>query len=76
MASTPTRYARGGNLTNIPKAADVPQVDLTKVLGVDTSNPFLREVRIQQGLLTKETLPTVLLEKTPPDVTKIPGAQK
>lgn len=76
MASTPTRYARGGDLSKVPKATDVPAADLSKILGVDSSNPFLRQLRIQQGLLKATDLQPELVEKTPPDITKIPGARK
>jgi len=54
------RYARGGDLTKIPKAADTPPADLFKILNVDTSNPYLRAIRIQRGFLRLEDLPLEL----------------
>lgn len=55
-----SRYAKGCKLSEIPKATEVPAVDLTKILAVDSSNPFIRALRIQQGFLKAETLPTDL----------------
>jgi hypothetical protein len=52
-----SRYAKGCTLSAIPKATDVPAVDLTKILAIDSSNPFIRALRIQQGFLKAETLP-------------------
>jgi hypothetical protein len=55
-----SRYAKGGDLSKVTKAADVPAIDLKRVLAVDTSNPFLRALRIQQGFLNAEMLPADL----------------
>jgi hypothetical protein len=55
-----SRYAKGCKLSEIPKAAEVPAVDLTKILAIDSSNPFIRALRIQQGFLKAETLPPAL----------------
>ncbi len=55
-----TRYPRGCDLSQVPKAADIAKVDLSTILGVDSSNPMLRQLRIQQGFLKAETLPTEL----------------
>ena len=54
------KYARGCDLSRVPKAADVPAIDLKTILAVDTSNPFLRTLRIQQGFLTTAALPADL----------------
>lgn len=46
-----TLYSRGGDLSNVPLAASTTPADLERILAVDTSNPFLHQLRIQQGLL-------------------------
>jgi hypothetical protein len=56
----PNKYSRGCDLSRVPKAADVPAADLKTLLAVDSSNPFLRTLRIQQGLLKAEALPVDL----------------
>jgi hypothetical protein len=56
----PTKYPRGCDLSRVPKAADIPAIDLKTILAVDTSNSFLRTLRVQQGLLQIETLPVDL----------------
>jgi hypothetical protein len=60
-----TRYARGCDLSKVPKAVEVPKLDIAAVLGVDTSNPMLRALRIQQGLIKVETLPADLRSVVP-----------
>lgn len=45
------RYSRGGNLEHVPVASETPPANLEQILALDTSNPFLRQLRIQQGLL-------------------------
>ena len=57
---TAPRYARGADLTKVPKAADTPPADLAKILSVDSSNPNLRAIRIQNGYLRLEDLPLEL----------------
>jgi hypothetical protein len=54
------RYPRGGDLTKVPKAAETRPVDLSKILNVVSSNPYLREIRIQSGLLRLEDVPLEL----------------
>lgn len=54
------KYPRGCNLALVPKATEVPPLDLKTILSVDTSNPFLRMLRIQQGYLTVTSLPVEL----------------
>ncbi len=53
-------YAKGCDLSKVSKATDVPAVDLTKLLAVDSSNPFIRALRIQQGFLKATALPADL----------------
>jgi hypothetical protein len=60
------RRALGCDLTKVPKAADTPKVDFKKILSVDSSNPFLRQLRIQQGFLVAQHLPAELRAKVPP----------
>lgn len=50
-------YRGVGSVSKMPAATVAPPVDLAKVLDVDTANPFLRDLRIQQGFLNKSTLP-------------------
>lgn len=60
-------YARGADLSLIPKAAETPSADLKKLLGVDSANPFLRALRIERGFLTATALPPELTQQTPLD---------
>jgi hypothetical protein len=62
---TSPRYARGCDLTKIAKSADTPPVDLNKVLNVDSSNPYLRAIRIQNGHLRLEDVPVELRARVP-----------
>ena len=59
------KYARGGDLSKVPKAADVPAADLKTLLAADSSNPFLRALRIQQGFLKVDSLPVDLRGRVP-----------
>jgi hypothetical protein len=54
------RYPKGCDLSRIPKATDAPPTDVKTLSGVDSSNPFLRALRIQQGFLKPEDLPVEL----------------
>ena len=63
------KYPRGCDLSKVPKVTDLPKIDLSTILGVDTSNPMLRQLRIQQGLLKAETLPADLREVVLPPLT-------
>jgi len=56
----PSKYAKGCDLSKVPKAADVQPADLKALLAVDSSNPSLRALRIQQGFLTAASLPVDL----------------
>jgi hypothetical protein len=58
-------YSRGGDLSNVPLAASTTPADLERVLAVDTSNPFLQELRIQQGLLERSDVAPVNLGRVP-----------
>jgi hypothetical protein len=51
------KYARGADLSKVPLASDVAPVDLTTILNVDSSNPFLRALRIREGFLRFGDLP-------------------
>jgi hypothetical protein len=72
---TSPRYARGCDLTKVPKSADTPPVDLNKVLNVVSANPFLREIRIQNGHLRLEDVP-VELRAHVPITSKTPGERQ
>jgi hypothetical protein len=72
---TSPRYARGCDLTKVPKSADTPPVDLDKVLNVVSANPFLREIRIQNGHLRLEDVP-VELRAHVPITSKTPGERQ
>jgi hypothetical protein len=52
-----TRHSRGGDLSNVPLAASTTPANLDVILAVDTSNPFLQQLRIQQGLLKAAEVP-------------------
>jgi hypothetical protein len=60
-----SRYQKGCDLSKVAKATEVPAIDLKKVLDVDSSNPFLRALRIQQGFLSVEKLPAALRTVAP-----------
>lgn len=60
-----TRYSRGGDLSKVPKAADTPPTNLEQILGVDSSNPFLRQLRIQEELLKSSDVPPETLARVP-----------
>ena len=65
-----SRYAKGCDLSKVTKAADLAAVDLKQILAVDSSNPFLRALRIQQGFLNAETLPADLRTIVPRQATE------
>jgi hypothetical protein len=58
-------YAKGCDLSKVSKATDVPAVDLKTLLAVDSSNPFIRTLRIQQGFLKATALPADLQSIVP-----------
>jgi hypothetical protein len=60
-----TVYSRGGDLSNVPKAADIPPANLELILAVDSSNPFLRQLRIQEGLLKSSDVAPETLARVP-----------
>lgn len=60
-------YARGADLSLVPKADETPPADLKKLLGVDSANPFLRALRIERGFLKAAALPSELTQQTPLD---------
>jgi hypothetical protein len=83
--STPTnpnqtpQYARGCDLSVIPLAADTPPADIDRLLGVETSNPFLRRLRIERGILNPANLPPDLTAIVPLDgdaLAKLLGGDK
>ena len=47
----PKKYSLGGDLTKVPKITDVPRLDLAVELSKETSNPFLRQLRVTAGML-------------------------
>lgn len=51
------KYARGADLSKVPLASNVAPVDLSTILNVDSSNPFLRALRIREGFLRTGDLP-------------------
>jgi hypothetical protein len=59
------QYSRGGDLSKIPTAAETPPANLAGILAVDTSNPFLRQLRVQQGLLKPAEVAPELLARVP-----------
>ena len=73
MATTP-RYARGCDLTKIPTAAATPPADLDKILNVDSSNPYLRAIRIQNGHLSLDRVPVALRGRVP-TTSQTPGGR-
>ena len=64
-SSQTPRYARGCDLSVIPKAADTPPADIKQLLGVDSANPFLRRLRIERGILNPADLPSDLTTTVP-----------
>ncbi|MFZ2067352.1 MAG: hypothetical protein WAV27_15345 [Xanthobacteraceae bacterium] len=67
-----SKYAKGGDLSKVSKATDTPAVDLKMLLAVDSSNPFIRTLRIQQGFLKAEVLPSDLRGIVP----RLPSEEK
>jgi hypothetical protein len=59
------QYSRGCDLSQVPKAADVAPIELKRILGVDSANPFLRALRIEHGLLSPADLPAELVKAVP-----------
>ena len=57
------QYRRGGDLSKVPKAADTEPADLSHILAVDTANPYLRQLRIQQGLLKESDVDPTMLKR-------------
>src|ERR1700685_810521 len=53
----------GCDLTKVPKVTDVPRVDVNSLLSTDTANSFLRQVRVNNGLLKASTLQPELVER-------------
>jgi hypothetical protein len=53
-------YATGGDLTKAIKATSVPRINVTPYFQMDTSNPYLRQIRVNQGFLRLEDLPVDL----------------
>jgi C1A family cysteine protease len=50
-------YPTGGDLSKFITATSVPRVDITPYISSVTSNPFLRQLRIDRGLLNVSNLP-------------------
>jgi C1A family cysteine protease len=53
-------YHTGGDLTKAVKVTSVPRIDITPYLKTPTSNPFLLQRRLDQGLLRLRDLPLEL----------------
>jgi Papain family cysteine protease len=45
------KYSHGADLTKIPLAKNVPRIDISVELKKETSNPFLRQLRVGSGFL-------------------------
>ncbi len=69
------RYSRGGDLSKVPKAAETAPADLSRILAVDTANPYLRQLRIQQGLLKEADVDPTILKRVAIDVDQEPKAK-
>ena len=50
------QYTHGCDLTKVPLAKDAPQTDISVFLKQDTSNPFLRQLRVDNKYLQPLTL--------------------
>lgn len=57
--SIPT-YPLGGDLTQAVKVTSVPRIDVTPYFKTVTSNPFLLQLRVNQGFLNLQDLPVEL----------------
>ncbi len=55
----------GGDLAEARRATDVPPVDIDQLLGTETSNPFLRRIRIERGYLRIEENDSDAVGKVP-----------
>ena len=58
-------HATGCDLSKVPRIAEVPRVDISVYLGSETSNPFLRQLRINSGFLKTNTLVPEIMERIP-----------
>ena len=63
-------HPTGADLFKVPKVTQVPRIDIKPYLSADTSNPFLRRLRIAQGHLRSASLPEELLHRAaePPGI--------
>ncbi len=63
-------HPTGGDLSRVPKITQVPRIDIKPFLSSDTSNPFLRRLRIDRGYLESASLPEELLQRAagPPGI--------
>lgn len=50
------RFALGGDLTKVPKVADVPRIDIAPYLSAISANPFVMRRRIERGFIDAATL--------------------
>jgi C1A family cysteine protease len=57
------KRALGADLTKVAKAAEASRVDLHAMLAAETSNSFLRQVRLNNGFLKPENLASELIER-------------
>ncbi|MBT9330403.1 C1 family peptidase [Paracidobacterium acidisoli] len=53
-------YPTGGDLTQAVKVTSVERIDITPFISTVSSNPFLRQLRVDRGLLQLKNLPVEL----------------
>jgi hypothetical protein len=68
------QHATGCDLTKAPKNADIAPVNISQDLSGDTSNPFLRHLRILNGTLKTDSLRPELRSVVPHANVAVPAA--
>lgn len=66
-------HSTGADLTKVPRITEVARTDISPFLSADTSNPFLRQLRINRGFLKATNLAPELLEGVSPSNSAIPA---
>jgi Papain family cysteine protease len=56
-------HSTGCDLHKVPKATEVSRIDIKPFLSSDTSNPFLRKLRLGRGFLKTEAIAKELLDR-------------
>jgi C1A family cysteine protease len=66
------QHPTGADLTKVKQVTAVPRTDIAPYVSVDSSNPFLRRTRIENGLLKASTLAPELTQRMNSVITPAP----